>query len=204
MDMVERTDLRSALSLPIQSERIVLRELVLDDCTDRYVAWLQDTEVNQWLETRWSQQDLSSVREFVARVTADPNSALAAIVVRESQKHVGNIKIGPIDWVHKRAEISYFIGERDVWGLGLASEAIKLMTERALGSLGLERVQASLYEPNLGSARALEKAGFELEGTLRNALHIGGGARANQLIYGKLRPSAQSIEQGIDNVRRSI
>lgn len=202
--MVERTDLRSALSLPIQSERIVLRELVLDDCTDRYVAWLQDTEVNQWLETRWSQQDLSSVREFVARVTADPNSALAAIVVRESQKHVGNIKIGPIDWVHKRAEISYFIGERDVWGLGLASEAIKLMTERALGSLGLERVQASLYEPNLGSARALEKAGFELEGTLRNALHIGGGARANQLIYGKLRPSAQSIEQGIDNVRRSI
>lgn len=190
MDMVERTDLRSALSLPIQSERIVLRELVLDDCTDRYVAWLQDTEVNQWLETRWSQQDLSSVREFVARVTADPNSALAAIVVRESQKHVGNIKIGPIDWVHKRAEISYFIGERDVWGLGLASEAIKLMTERALGSLGLERVQASLYEPNLGSARALEKAGFELEGTLRNALHIGGGARANQLIYGKLRPSA--------------
>ena len=204
MDMVERTDLRSALSLPIQSERIVLRELVLDDCTDRYVAWLQDTEVNQWLETRWSQQDLSSVREFVARVTADPNSALAAIVVRESQKHVGNIKIGPIDWVHKRAEISYFIGERDVWGLGLASEAIKLMTERALGSLGLERVQASLYEPNLGSARALEKAGFELEGTLRNALHIGGGARANQLIYGKLRPSAKSIEQGIDNVRRSI
>lgn len=185
--MIERTDLRTALSLPIQSERIELRELTIDDCTERYVGWLQDSEVNRWLETRWSQQDLRSVSEFVARIAADPDSLLAAIVLRDDGRHVGNIKIGPVDWVHKRADISYFIGERDVWGVGLASEAIKLLTDLALGQVGLERVQASLYDMNLGSARALKKAGFQLEGTLRSALNVSGSLRADQLIYGKIR-----------------
>lgn len=185
--MSDDSDLRRGLSLPLHSERIEIRELLADDCSDRYVEWLRDHEVNKWLETRWTYQDLESVREFVARIAADQDSLLAAIVLRESQRHVGNIKIGPVDWVHSRADISYFIGDRDVWGTGLASEAIKLLTDRALGSLGLARIQASLYEPNVGSARALEKAGFQLEGTLQSALDVGGGRRVNQLIYGKIR-----------------
>jgi len=185
--MSEDSHLLRSLALPLQSERIEIRELQIDDCSDRYVEWLLDPEVNKWLETRWTHQDLESVREFVARIAADEDSLLAAIVLRDGQRHVGNIKIGPIDWVHKRADISYFIGERDVWGTGLASEAIELLTDRALGALGLARVQASLYEPNVAGARALEKAGFQLEGTLQSALHVGGGLRVKQLIYGKIR-----------------
>ena len=80
-------------------------------------------------------------------------------------RHIGNIKLGPIHWLHRRADLSLFIGERKYWGQGYASEAIALVRDWAFRELDLQKLNAGIYSGNHGSRRAFEKCGFELEGT---------------------------------------
>lgn len=148
----------------IEGERVRLRLVELGDCNDRYVAWLRDPEVNRYLETRWYEQTLETVRDFVRGVIAAQNAYLFAIVERATSLHVGNVKIGPIDPHHLLADVSYFIGDRAAWAKGLGTDAVRVATNFAFSRLGLHRVQAGFYETNVGSQRVLEKAGFKCEG----------------------------------------
>jgi [ribosomal protein S5]-alanine N-acetyltransferase len=156
--------------MSLTGRRVSLRPISLDDCTERYVDWLRDPEVNQYLETRWVEQTLDSVRTFVSAVGRDPWSHLMAITDAETGRHIGNIKIGPIRAHHNCADLSYFIGDRDFWGRGYATEAIQLAIRLGFERLGLHRLQAGTYATNVGGARALEKAGFVRDAVLHQQL----------------------------------
>lgn len=181
-------------------EAAALRLIRLEDCTSTYVAWLNDPQVNRYLETRWHKQDIEAVRSFVARMIASPADQLFAILDLASGRHVGNLKIGPIVDPHGYADISYFIGYRGAWGRGLATDAIRIACRIGFDVLGLHRLQAGVYSGNPASARALEKAGFSFEGTLRQQL-IGPEGREDLLWYGlvqqaiKKRSAFPSVEE---------
>lgn len=169
-------------------ERVSMRLLEIDDCGDEYLAWLNDPEINRFLETRWREQTMESIRDFVASMLASEDSYLFAIL--EGERHVGNIKLGPVHARHAYADVSYFIGARGAWGRGLATDAIKLATKIGFQRLGLHRVQAGLYASNIGSARALEKAGFVREGIFRGQLRRDAREPASwedHVFYGILR-----------------
>src|SRR5262249_19684023 len=150
-----------------EGTKVRLRLATLADCTEAYVGWLNDPEVARYLETRWVPQTKASIEAFVSQMAESPDSYLFAIVEKARGRHVGNIKVGPLQARHAYADVSYFIGDRPSWGKGLASDAIRVSARIGFERLGLHRVQAGLYEGNVGSAKALEKAGFRFEGRLR-------------------------------------
>jgi [ribosomal protein S5]-alanine N-acetyltransferase len=150
--------------------RVSLRPVTVDDCTARYVDWLRDPEVNRYLETRWVDQTLETVRAFVEATEQDSASHLLAIIDNASLAHIGNIKIGPVSTHHHSADISYFIGERSFWGRGYATEAIRRASAFGFERLELHRLQAGLYASNVASARALEKAGYVREAVFEQQL----------------------------------
>jgi RimJ/RimL family protein N-acetyltransferase len=168
-------------------ERCTLRLVTLDDCTERYLAWLEDPAVNRMLETRWTKQTLEGINQFVSSMLASSDSYLFAIISNAARSHVGNIKLGPIHARHSFADVSYFIGERAEWGKGIASEAIALVSGIGFERFDLHRVQAGLYASNTGSARALEKAGFTREGSLRRQLRGPDETWEDHVWYGLLR-----------------
>ena len=92
------------------------------------------------------------------------------------------ISLGPIHWLHRRADLSLFIGDCSCWGQGYASEAIALVRDWAFRELDLQKLNAGIYVGNIGSRRAFEKCGFELEGTFRQEV-VSAGER---LICGAL------------------
>jgi ribosomal-protein-alanine N-acetyltransferase len=177
--------------------RVRLRLLTEADCTPRYLGWLEDPQVNQYLETRWSPQSLDSIRGFVRAMLASADSYLFGIHVGE--RHIGNIKLGPINARHAHADVSYFIGERSEWGRGYASDAIAVVTWFAFTIAGLHRVQAGLYAGNVGSGRALEKAGFKTEGRFVRQLR-GPAGWEDHLWYGLTRedwhPASVVVREG--------
>src|SRR5690606_30548095 len=82
--------------LILTGKNIFLMPIVLADCTERYLSWLQDPEINQYLETRWSPQNMQSIEQFVESMLDDPNNYLFAIRDLTTEQHIGNIKLGPI------------------------------------------------------------------------------------------------------------
>lgn len=84
-------------------------------------------------------------------------------------KAVGGISLHGRDDIERiAAEIGYWLGEPH-WGRGIVTDAVRLLTDHALGTRELERVFATPFTTNVASARALEKAGYTLEGTMRRA-----------------------------------
>lgn len=83
------------------------------------------------------------------------------------------------------AELGYWLGEA-YWGRGIATAAVRAVTEHAMTTHDLRRVFALPFAPNRASARVLEKAGFELEGVLRSSA-IKDGHVLNQLLYARIR-----------------
>jgi len=157
----------------IKGERIFLRLLTEDECTQRYVNWLNDPQVNRYLETRWEEQSLITVKNFVLSMEKRDDSFLYGIFLNKGNNHIGNIKIGPINYPHLFADISYFIGNKSSWGNGYASEAVKLMTTYAIDKLRLNTIIAGVYASNVGSINVLKKNNYLLEGVIRNKLKIG-------------------------------
>ncbi len=72
------------------------------------------------------------------------------------------------DVYRKTALLGYWLSE-ELWGKGIVTEAVKLMTQYAFDHLDIIRLQAGVLDKNPASMRVLEKAGYTKEGVLRNA-----------------------------------
>jgi RimJ/RimL family protein N-acetyltransferase len=99
---------------------------------------------------------------------------------------IGGIGLEFLSDVHRKsAELGYWLGE-SMWGRGFATLAVRAITDYAFATFELHRVQAMVFQWNPASARVLEKAGYMLEGRLRNYIfkddRIG-----DALIYARLR-----------------
>lgn len=166
-------------------DQIYLETLTVSNMSDDYVHWLQDREITRFLELRHASQTIESVTDFVSDCFKSEKNLLMGIFLHEGKKHIGNIKLGPVVWRYRRADIGIVIGDKNYWGQGMAAEAIKLLCDIAFHDLGLRRLQAGAYAENKGSVRAFEKAGFQVEGVLRDYWLIEDNPMDN-FILGKL------------------
>lgn len=84
-----------------------------------------------------------------------------------------------------KAEIGYWLA-KPYWGQGVMTEAVKKVTDFAFSELGLIRITANVFDFNQGSARVLEKSGYQLEGHLRKHYKKAGNIFDGKL-YAKVR-----------------
>jgi len=170
----------------LKRNNVLLRAVTIDDCNETYLNWLNETTINQYLETRWTTQSIESIKDFVKSIRESDHSYLFAIIV--DGKHIGNIKIGPIHHHYQYADISYFIGEKSYWGKGIATDAIFLITDFGFKILKLNRIQAGAFADNIGSLKALEKNGYKKEAVLRKQIFVNVGDQfQDHIIYGILK-----------------
>jgi RimJ/RimL family protein N-acetyltransferase len=99
---------------------------------------------------------------------------------------VGSIGIAAKTNIYrKNFEIGYFLAEAH-WGKGIATRAIKAVTSYAFKDFDIVRIYAEPFSDNPGSRRALEKAGYKLEATLRRNV-IKNGIIKDSCIYSVLK-----------------
>lgn len=136
---------------------------------------------------------METVLEFVKSQRDNHHSILFAIILADKDRHIGNIKIGPVNEKHRHADLSYFIGDKGQWNRGIATEAINLVSEFGFKELNLHRAEAGVYAAAEGSWRALEKNGFIREATFRKQV-ISDGRYMDVYRYGLLASEFQKIQ----------
>lgn len=156
------------------SQLIELQPLTVDQVSAAYVGWLNDPATNRYMGCARSVSTRESVAAFVDSFKGRDDRYLFGIFVRETGAHIGNVALQDIDLFDSRGEVGILIGAPEWRGRGVGTEAIRLIAEFAFSSLGLHRITAGVVAGNEGSRRAFEKAGFTLEGTLREHYVIDG------------------------------
>lgn len=170
----------------INGKRFYLREVRLSDVAGSYRNWMNDPEVTQYTESHSKKWSIKDLKNYVTEIKKDPNYLFLAITLKEKNKYIGNIKIGPINWEHKFSNIGIIIGEKAFWGKGLATEAIKLAVDFSFNKLSLHRLSAGTFANNIGSIKAFKKAGFLVEG-IRKKKYLYNGDYIDEVLLGVLR-----------------
>ena len=148
---------------------IFLKELTPKDITKSYLKWMNDYNVHQFTEQRFKKHTIKNITKFVIEKRKSKNEFLYGIFLKNSKEHIGNIKLGPINFKHKYGDISYFIGNKKYWGKGFATEAISEIINIAKKK-GVKKLQAYFYEMNYGSKKVLIKNNFKCEGILKSRI----------------------------------
>lgn len=162
----------SYLDIQLGDNKLSLKSLSPKEVSEEYVGWLNDPEVNQYLEVRHKLHTLATVTEYVASMFESKHSYLFGIYIEN--KHVGNIQLTITSTQYKVGAIGLMIGHKQYWGKGIGRAAIDLITNFAFETLELKKLEAGCYEANLGSLNAFLKCGYVVEGFLQCSIEFEG------------------------------
>jgi [ribosomal protein S5]-alanine N-acetyltransferase len=180
------------LAVPLRTTHLILRSLDVSHARGAYRGWMCDEDVTRYLEVRFAPPDVAALERFIGRMNdSTDNLLLGLFPATDPERHIGNIKLGPIDSRHAVAAIGVLIGAKDFWGRGLAGEAVAAVAELGFSDFGLERVEAGFYAENVASQRAFKRAGFVEEGR-RLGARRSGDARTDEIVMGRLRDTRQA------------
>jgi len=155
----------------LETPRLILRTIGADDARPDYLAWLNDPEILRYRSPKAFPSSMESLHDYLAGIGGRGDLVLA-ICLREGRRHIGNITLNTILWVHRSAELSIMIGAKDVWGMGFAKEAIYAVSRHAFSSMGLHRLWAESPNPAFNSAMC--SLGWKHEGAKREAFLLDG------------------------------
>jgi RimJ/RimL family protein N-acetyltransferase len=163
-------------------KRCVIRKWRLDDAT---ALAQQANNRNVWLGLR----DLFPHPYTMADAETYLNHVILERPAISFCIDIDNVAVGGIGIrighdVHKyTAELGYWLGEQ-FWGRGVMGEAVNAFTHFCFNNFPLHRIYAEPYSNNPASVRVLEKAGFVLEGRLKENV-VKDGKRLDSLLYAR-------------------
>jgi RimJ/RimL family protein N-acetyltransferase len=166
---------RLQLRRPKLSDADALLAIGSDPEVARYAEWPLSTEIGPQLERLRQRPALwDSGAEYYWVITLlHDDRAIGAISSRV---------------LLHTADVGYLL-DRHHWGNGYATEAARAVVAWAFSVPAIRRVWATCDTANVASARVLEKAGLEREGTLRQAIvrpNLGNEPR-DAFIYARVR-----------------
>ncbi len=131
-------------------------------------------------------QSVKSTREWMEKHLDDWLEHEFSIRTMDGDKLIGTTGLGGNLKQHGDAFAGIGIGEPDFWGKGYGTEAMQLILRYAFMELNLQRVSLDVFGYNERAVRSYEKAGFKLEGQMRNML-LREGKRWDLVFMGILR-----------------
>lgn len=165
---------------------IKLRQWRREDA-ERLAQMANNPEVEKFLRDGFpSPYSYDDALEFISMALASDPDRVWFFAVVENDRPVGSISCTFGTNVYRcSAEIGYFIG-REFCGRGIATAAVKLISEKAFERPEIVRLTAEPFSHNSASRKVLEKAGYECEAILRRNT-VKHGAIYNTAIYRLLK-----------------
>jgi [ribosomal protein S5]-alanine N-acetyltransferase len=154
--------------IKINSKNLLLKELNVSDVSKKYLNWLNDKSVNQFLEVRHLKQNINTCKSYIEEIKKSKNDYLFGIFLKKELTHIGNIKLTISHPREKIADIGIFIGDKNFHGKGYATESIKMIINFAFKDLKIKRIQAGFYDLNYSGIKSFLNSGFKIDGYLKS------------------------------------
>jgi len=175
----------------LDTPRLTLRPLRRADVPELFAVFSDTEAMRYW--ARPAMTDPSEAEDLLREIehhAAAETLFQWGIARRDDDAVIGTCTLFRIEREHRRAELGYIL-RRDLWGRGLATEALTALLNHAFDTLRLHRLEADIDPRNAGSLRLVERLGFKAEGHLLERYFVAGEIQ-DSLIYGLLAPAWRS------------
>lgn len=142
---------------------------------DTFVRWFNDGEMLAFIGMRAPMSHALEERWFDHMLDAEGKTIYTFVIcMREDGRPIGTIGFFDLSVLNGTAEFGISIGEKELWGRGLGTDAVEVLIDFGFGELRLERIELQVYDYNPRARRSYEKVGFTFEGTKRHATYRAG------------------------------
>jgi RimJ/RimL family protein N-acetyltransferase len=161
-------------ALLLRGELVRLAALNLEADAEGFARWSRDSEYLRLLDSMPARPE--SNRQFTQNLTEwlASHDFLFAVRALADDRLLGFMELEGLRWAHGDAWVGIGLGEREYWGRGYGTDAMRVMLRFAFTELNLRRVSLTVYEYNRRAIRSYEKAGFVVEGRVRQCLNRDG------------------------------
>lgn len=155
-------------------ERVYLRPLSLQDLNGNYVSWLNDSEVCVSNSHHIFPYTEEMARYYIQNAYISKDKLVLAAVLKENDRHIGNISLLDIDFRSQHAEFAILFGEKKYWGKGFSKEAALLIIQHGFSALNLHRIYCGTFSENTPMIKLASYLGMKKEGVRREAFFKNG------------------------------
>lgn len=151
---------------------IVLREYT-DSDRDRLVNLANNQNVSRYLVYTFPYPYTRDDAVWWIGTGSKQNGAITRVIEYQGL-FVGSVGINPQSgWREHLGEIGYWVAE-EYWGKGIATAALRQMTDYGFGDRHFRKLFAPVLAPNIASMRVLEKCGYQREAILKDEVQKSG------------------------------
>lgn len=142
----------------IETKRLILRKVTMNDAHQMYHNWANDQEVTKYL--RWQpHQNIEETKRIISiwiSKQSQPYFYNWVIVYKENNDVIGTIDLFNVDFTEKSCELGYCLS-RKYWNQGIMSEACRGVLDFAFHKVNFKTVHACHFIDNSASGKVMEK-----------------------------------------------
>ena len=146
--------------------------------------WRNDTQLRKFFREYRELNSDQQKKWFEKIVINDRQTIIMSIRSLNNKKLLGCCGLVYIDWIHRHAELSIYIGYKNAYidKIGYAEESCILLLKYGFKELGLNKIYSEIYEFDKQKKVLFEKLGFQKDGILRKN-YFYEGRWWNSMIY---------------------
>ena len=156
----------------IEGEKVYLSPMNLEDI-EKYVKWMNDFSTTDGLGSSSKVTTFESERAWLIN-NMDKKEQQFAIVLKETDKLIGNCGFCDINYLHQKGEVGLFIGEEENRSKGYGTEALSLLVEYGFNYLNLKNIMLKVFSFNKRAIKSYEKIGFKVFGKRTEVYYLNG------------------------------
>ena len=144
----------------IVTNRFLLRPLDVKDVSDRYVAWLGDPVIGQYISSAANRPTLADLKQYVLQRVFRDDVVFLGIFEKESGLHIGNIKFEPVNSELGYTIMGILIGDSNWRGKGVAAEVLIASADWLRRHRNINQIALGVSRSNVRAIAAYRKVGF--------------------------------------------
>ena len=159
-------------NVEIKSDGFELIQFDLIMVNDVYLSWLKSDAVNKYLLKPNKEITREKALQYCKGLVESDNNLFLAIISLPDHKHIGNVRLGPIDFDSKVCKYSMMIGDVNYHGKGLGTKIVKACISFVFNELKMKKFFLDVLSDNIAAIRTYEKNSMVTEGVLQRHVFL--------------------------------
>ena len=166
----------------------IIKPITQNEITQNYISWLNDKEINKFLETRHLEQTKTKAIDYINSLRNINNCDMFAIIDKETNNHIGNMTITSFNTNNNGSvDFGIMIGDKRSRSIGIGAEVMISFIDFMFSFDTIERISAGAASENFKSCKTLESIGFKREGVIRKVFPLNNGEKCDLIKFGLLK-----------------
>jgi RimJ/RimL family protein N-acetyltransferase len=192
-------------NVKIESRSVIIKPITDFEVNENYISWLNNEDINEYLEVRHKSQTKDSVIEYINTLRKSEGLEMFAIFNNKTMSHIGNLTITSFNKNNSGVvDFGLMIGDSFSRERGVGGECHVAFLEFIFSLSRVTRINANVASENKSALRTLKSVGYIEEGIRRKCFPLRSGKNCDIVYFGILRDEWEERKKKLQLFLNSI